>query len=280
MKKLLIVFLGLFCLSSLSFFNDNTSALAAKNKKVKQHKVKKNVKKKTKSVIKNANEEVGKKVSLGSDENFNYYRILQDDDNVKFISEVNAKYPNKHNLPFIKDYRTGLPIKQKLNNDGTVHINYSGNSELSDNFKNAIETWNDLNVIKFKVVSSSEHANVNVHGNYSLADDFSRSDYTQGRLGDADNYVDYNSDVSLKDGTKMKYISKTNVTLYSSLLNSSSNNQDHVMIHEIGHALGFDDLSSDADRGLIMYETSALGSVLLNKLDSCEKTSLKYFYQA
>lgn len=278
MKKAVFVFLGFCLLMSVPLCNHNVSYAKnlSQHKNVKHRKAKKHHKN-NKKVSKSSN--IGVKRLAGSDENFNYYEISQKDGTVNFLSEVNAKYPKTHLLPFIHDYQNGLAIKQKENYDGTINIKYNGNPSLLHNFKNAVQTWNQLGIIKFKVVNSFDKAQVNVYGNSSAAEDKNSSDYTEGRLGDSYNYVDYHSHAKLSDGTPVQYIAKTNVKIYSPILDESDNNKDHVIIHELGHALGFDDLSNDDDRALIMYGTSAVGSILLNNLNSCEKMSLQHYYQ-
>ncbi|WP_105956780.1 zinc metalloprotease [Apilactobacillus quenuiae] len=195
-----------------------------------------------------------------------------------YKGKVNDKNTSTSVLPFIKDYKTGLSIKQKINDDGTIHVRYDGNPSLIANFQTAIATWNKLGVIKFKIVDDSS-AVVNVHGNLTSKEDNDNPYYIKGNLGDTNNYVDYNSLIVLSDGTKMNYISNSNIFLYSDVSKLSDNNKNHIIIHELGHALGFDDLYSQKDRGLMMFYNAQTGSTLLNKLGSDEKNSLKHYYQ-
>ncbi|TPR14243.1 hypothetical protein DY048_04670 [Apilactobacillus timberlakei] len=254
MKKNLLALLGIVLLTFTSIYSITQNTLASS---------------KQQSIV--------KKISAGKDKNFNYYEFVKKDGSVNFVSEVNAKYPKTHLLPFIKDNNTGLNIKQKINDDGTIHVKYDGNPSLNDNFQNAVAAWNKLGVIKFKIVDDAS-ATVDVHGNANAKEDANNPDYEKGNLGDTNNYVDYDSSTALADGTKMNYISKSDIVLYSGIAKASDNNKDHVIIHELGHALGFDDLYGQKDRGLVMFSTSQVGSILLNNLGACEKISLQHYY--
>ncbi|TPR19543.1 hypothetical protein DY138_02560 [Apilactobacillus timberlakei] len=257
MKKNLLALLAITFLAFVSIYNNNSNALATS---------------KQQSIV--------KKISAGKDENFNYYEILKKDGSVNFVSEVNAKYPKTHLLPFIKDHNTGLNIKQKINNDGTIHVKYEGTAVLKANFTNAVSAWNKLGIIKFKIVGNDDSsASVIVNGNVNSKEDDANSDYSKDSLGDTNNYVDYDSSAYLSDGTKVNYISKSDIVLYSGIAKLSDNNKNHVIIHELGHALGFDDLYGQNDRGLIMFSTSSVGSKLLNNLGACEKISLQHYYE-
>ncbi|TPR16761.1 M57 family metalloprotease [Apilactobacillus timberlakei] len=267
MKKTLFLVLGLSLFASPIIINSNKTLASTNHLKSNKgnHKL-------------YGINKLGKKRFIGKDETFNYYEKVKKDGTKDFIVEVNAKYPQKHTLPFIKDYRTGLFIKQKPYIDGTIRIKYKGSQRFIHNFEKAVHKWNSLGLIKLRIVNSDEDSEINILGNSSLSEDMKSSSYQKNSLGNTDNYVDYNSDTYLKDGTHMKYISQTNIRLYSILLKQSENNIDHVITHEIGHSLGFDDLYRDEDRGLIMYASSSVGAKLLNNIDSCERLTIQHFY--